>query len=107
VIGELPGAFYTVGQAVYCEHSLQGGKRRSPSFWAGGANRGPIEVGALQSLVAHHIKPDRVVGTSAGALNGAYFCAHPDAASVDQLAQIRVSRRRRLPCRSRRAAGSS
>jgi NTE family protein len=61
---------------------------------SGGANRGPIEVGALQSLLAHNIRPDLVVGTSAGALNGAYFCAFPDAAGLDRLAQIWINTRR-------------
>jgi NTE family protein len=55
---------------------------------SGGANRGALEVGALQSLAAHNIRADLVVGTSAGALNGAYYAGHPDAASLQQLAQI-------------------
>lgn len=59
---------------------------------SGGANRGPIEVGALQSLIAHNIHPDFVVGTSAGALNGAYFCAHPD--RLETLAQIWINTKR-------------
>ena len=61
---------------------------------SGGANRGPIEVGALQSLLAHNIRPDFVVGTSAGALNGAYFCAYPDAAGLERLAQIWINTKR-------------
>ena len=61
---------------------------------SGGANRGPIEVGALQSLVAHNIVPDLVVGTSAGALNGAYFCAYPNAAGLERLAKIWINTRR-------------
>lgn len=61
---------------------------------SGGANRGPIEVGALQSLLAHNIPPDFVVGTSAGALNGAYFCASPDAAGLDELARIWINSKR-------------
>ena len=61
---------------------------------SGGANRGPIEVGALQSLIAHNIKADFVVGTSAGALNGAYFCAYPDAAGLERLANIWINTKR-------------
>jgi NTE family protein len=61
---------------------------------SGGANRGAIEVGALQSLVAHHIRPDFVVGTSAGSLNGAYFCAYPDAAGLEALANIWINAQR-------------
>ncbi len=58
---------------------------------SGGANRGALEVGALQSLVAHGLKADLVVGTSAGALNGAYYAGHPDAAGMQQLEQIWLS----------------
>jgi NTE family protein len=52
-----------------------------------GANRGALQVGALQSLVAHGIKANLVVGTSAGALNGVYYAYDPTAAGMDQLAQ--------------------
>ena len=55
---------------------------------SGGANRGPLEVGALQSLIAHGIKADLVVGTSAGALNGAFYAFDPTAAGMERLAQI-------------------
>ncbi len=61
---------------------------------SGGANRGALEVGALQSLAAHNIRADLVVGTSAGALNGAYYAGHPDTASLQQLAQIWLTTRR-------------
>ena len=37
----------------------------------GGGSRGAIQVGMLQALSEHPIKPDLVVGTSVGALNGA------------------------------------
>lgn len=55
---------------------------------SGGANRGPLETGALQSLVAHNIKADLVVGTSAGALNGVYYAYDPTPAGMQALAQI-------------------
>jgi NTE family protein len=54
---------------------------------SGGANRGPLQVGALQSLVAHGIKANLVAGTSAGALNGVYYACDPTAAGMEQLAQ--------------------
>jgi NTE family protein len=44
-------------------------------------------VGALQSLVAHHIKANLVVGTSAGALNGVYYAYDPTANGLETLAQ--------------------
>ena len=39
----------------------------------------------LRELVAHGVKPDLVVGSSAGAINGAYFAGAPDAAGVERL----------------------
>jgi NTE family protein len=42
---------------------------------SGGGNRGPIEVGALRSLLEHGIVPDFFVGTSAGSINSAFMAA--------------------------------
>jgi NTE family protein len=54
---------------------------------SGGANRGALQVGALQSLVAHGIRANLVAGTSAGALNGVYYAYDPTAAGMEALAQ--------------------
>lgn len=54
---------------------------------SGGANRGALQVGALQSLAAHGIKANLVAGTSAGALNGVYYAYDPTAAGLERLAQ--------------------
>lgn len=61
---------------------------------SGGANRGALEIGALQSLVAHGIHADLVVGTSAGALNGVYYAADPTAQGMQNLAQIWINTKR-------------
>jgi NTE family protein len=58
---------------------------------SGGANRGALEVGALQALTAHNIKANLVVGTSAGALNGVYYAYDPTPAGLDQLAQLWIN----------------
>jgi NTE family protein len=42
---------------------------------SGGGNRGPIEVGALRSLLEHAIVPDFFVGTSAGSINSVFMAA--------------------------------
>jgi NTE family protein len=55
---------------------------------SGGANRGALEVGALQALTAHNITANLVVGTSAGALNGVYYAYNPTAAGMECLAQL-------------------
>jgi NTE family protein len=43
---------------------------------SGGGIRGPLHVGALQSLLEHGIQPDMLVGTSAGAINSGFMAAH-------------------------------
>lgn len=43
---------------------------------SGAGNKGPLEVGALQALFEHGIKPDLLIGTSAGAINAMYLAAH-------------------------------
>ncbi len=55
---------------------------------AGGGSFGAVHVGMLQALVAHGVTADLVVGSSVGAMNGAYFAFHPDAEGVEQLANI-------------------
>lgn len=55
---------------------------------AGGGSFGAIQVGMLRELVAYGVTPDFVVGSSVGALNGAYFAAAPTAAGVAQLESI-------------------
>ena len=54
---------------------------------SGGANRGALQVGALQSLAAHGIKANLVVGTSTGALNGVHYAHSPTPAGLEILAQ--------------------
>ena len=53
---------------------------------SGGASLGSVQVGMLQALSAAGVRPDYIVGTSVGALNGAILAAHPDDA-VDRLTE--------------------
>ncbi len=55
---------------------------------SGGGNRGALEVGALQVLLEQGIRPDLVVGVSAGALNGTFLASNPTAEGTRQLAQM-------------------
>ncbi len=68
---------------------------------------GAIQVGMLRELVAHGVRPDRVVGSSVGALNGAHFAADPTMASVMRLEDIWRGLRRQdsFPVKLRRLAG--
>ena len=51
----------------------------------GGGVLGAAEVGMLRALFEAGVKPDLVVGTSIGALNGALVAAHPEPDVVDRL----------------------
>jgi NTE family protein len=55
---------------------------------AGGGSFGAVQVGMLRELVGHGLVPDMVVGSSAGAINGAYFAGEPNAQGVEKLAAI-------------------
>jgi NTE family protein len=55
---------------------------------AGGGSFGAIQVGMMHSLAAHGISADMVVGSSVGALNGAYYAGDPTLNGVLQLETI-------------------
>lgn len=44
---------------------------------SGGASLGVLQVGMLQALYEHGVEPDLIVGTSAGAFNGAFIASRP------------------------------
>jgi NTE family protein len=56
---------------------------------SGGASLGAIQVGMLEALYEHGINPDLVVGTSVGALNGAFIAARsPGLETIGELASV-------------------
>jgi len=55
---------------------------------AGGGSLGAVEVGMLRALIEHGEEADFVVGSSAGAFNGAYFAADPTQAGAAKLEAI-------------------
>jgi NTE family protein len=56
---------------------------------SGGAALGAIQVGMLRALYDRNIKPDLIVGTSVGAVNGAFIASRPFTSSTtDELAEI-------------------
>ena len=62
---------------------------------SGGGSLGAVQVGMLQSLAAHGIEPDLLVGTSAGAMNAAWVAAHgTSTASLAGLAGVWAHLRR-------------
>ena len=61
---------------------------------AGGGSFGAVQAGMLRELVLAGILPDMVVGSSVGAINGAYFAGSPTTQGVAQLEAIWCSLRR-------------
>ncbi|MGW8565926.1 patatin-like phospholipase family protein [Isoptericola sp. NPDC055881] len=57
----------------------------------GGGVRGAVHVGMLQALFEAGVRPDLVVGTSIGAINGAAVAADPSLAVVDRLGEAWAS----------------
>ena len=62
---------------------------------AGGGSIGAVQVGMLRELLAHGVKPDLVVGSSVGAINGAYLAGAPSMEGVRKLEAIWRNLRRR------------
>jgi NTE family protein len=54
----------------------------------GGGALGAAEVGMLQALVERDIRPDLIVGTSVGAINGAVIAADPTPSAVERLRSV-------------------
>ncbi len=54
----------------------------------GGGVLGAAEVGMLRALFERNIAPDLIVGSSVGALNGAFIAAEPSLAAVDRMVEV-------------------
>jgi NTE family protein len=64
---------------------------------SGGGNRGALQAGALKVLLQHGVVPDVIVGSSIGALHGAFLAAVPTLAQAERLFTLwREAGRRRL-----------
>ena len=61
---------------------------RTAFVLAGGGSLGAIQVGMLIELARVSVRPDLIVGVSAGALNGAFLAFDPSSAMVDRMADI-------------------
>ena len=76
------------------------GPARAPLHWpmpraeltayvlGGGGVLGSSEVGMVRALAEHGIRPDLVLGTSIGALNGAFIAADPGLEGAERLAAV-------------------
>jgi NTE family protein len=61
---------------------------RTAFVFAGGGSFGAIQVGMMASLARHGITADMVVGSSVGALNGAFYAGDPTVDGVERLANV-------------------
>ena len=56
---------------------------------SGGASLGAIQVGMLRALYERQIAPDLIIGTSVGAVNGAFIASRPQTVdTADRLADV-------------------
>lgn len=60
---------------------------RTAFVLGGGGVRGAVEVGMLRALLERGIRPDLVVGTSIGAINGVQVAADPTVGVIDRLVE--------------------
>jgi NTE family protein len=65
-----------------------GGRGGTAFVLGGGGVLGAAEVGMLQALFEHDVRPELIVGTSVGAINGAFVAADPTPAAVDRLRRL-------------------
>jgi NTE family protein len=77
-----------MGVRVTSSSSGQSASGPTAFVFAGGGSLGAVQVGMMQSLAQHGVHADMVVGSSVGALNGAYYAGDPTLVGVKRLAQI-------------------
>jgi NTE family protein len=62
---------------------------RTAFVFAGGGSLGAVQAGMLRALYERGVNADFVVGTSAGAINGAFIASRPEsAATADELGEL-------------------
>jgi NTE family protein len=54
----------------------------------GGGTRGAVQIGMLQVLSEHGFVPDRIYGSSVGAVNGVAFAGDPTRSGVERMTEI-------------------
>ena len=68
--------------------SIQDKRAKTAFVFAGGGSFGAIQVGMMHALVANGVTADMVVGSSVGAINGAYYAGAPHLKGVVELESI-------------------
>ena len=96
-MGARDGARVHAGEqpATGAREPLAGGAG-SPAFvLSGGGNLGALQVGMMYALVESGLRPGMIVGTSVGAINGAFFASRPDLPGIAEIARLWSSLRRK------------
>jgi NTE family protein len=62
--------------------------RKTAFVLAGGGSFGAVQAGMLQALTAHGVRPDLIIGSSVGAMNGAHYAGVPTVEGAARLASI-------------------
>src|SRR6202789_2819140 len=87
-----PNVAWLIVRASGSDRGLSGPKHARAAntafLFAGGGSFGAIQVGMMHSLAAHGISADMVVGSSVGALNGAFYAGDPTLEGVLRLETI-------------------
>ena len=97
-VSSLPGADHL---PVPGRWSSSSGSRSSPSetvafVLQGGGSLSATQVGMLRALTEAGIRPNLIVGSSAGALNAVAFASDPSSAGLDRLEALWLTLRRSL-----------
>lgn len=77
-----------ISRAQWLRRLAQRRKDRTAFVLSGGGPYGALQVGMLKALLESGVKPDLVVGTSAGAMNAAFVAIDPTPAGVARLERI-------------------
>jgi NTE family protein len=67
---------------------------RTAFVLAGGGSLGAVQVGMAKALLRAGVTPDIVIGSSVGAINGAYLAGRPDASGLAELERLWLGTRR-------------
>jgi predicted acylesterase/phospholipase RssA len=69
---------------------------RSPAFvLSGGGNLGALQVGMMYALVESGLRPGMIVGTSVGAINGAFLASRLNLPGITEIGRLWTSLRRK------------
>ena len=99
VRGRRVGTLTSVGASLTTRSQSVSVRREpeaSPVFvLSGGGNLGALQVGMMYALVESGLRPGMIVGTSVGAINGAFLASRPDLPGIVEIAQLWSSLRRK------------